>query len=341
MSMTATATASSLLDDRIMNGAEKVAALLLGMGRPLASRLLKHFDAVELKLITRAAAALGAVPMQTLETLVEELASQFSSDLDLLGSVAEVEEMLGGVLPPEQVADIMSDALGSSNSSTWVRLSELPEKDLAAYIVNEHPQTSALILSRLTAAAAARTLALLGPQQRTDLTRRMLSLRPVTEATVRLLETKLRDDLLLNPSRDQGAGAHTRVADILNRLETDQMEQVLVTLEEKRPVDAAVLRSKLFSFFDLVKLSPKARGVLFERVPTDMVVLALKGSEAELREAVLSAIGARSRRLIENELKAEAGSAKEVSTARRSIATMVLEMAGRGEITIAPEADAA
>ncbi len=337
MSMSATFPAS--VDLRVMNGAEKVAALLLGMGKPLASRLLKHFDAVELKLITRAAAALGAIPIDTLETLVEELASQFSNGIDLLGSAAEVEHLLGSVLPPDQVADIMSDALGSSNSSTWVRLSEVPEATLADYVAGEHAQTAALILSRLTPAAAARTLALLPAAQSADLTRRMLTLRHVSEPTIRILETKLRDDLLINAKGDAGGSVHTRMADILNRMETDQMEHVLNTLAETRPDDAAALRAKLFVFADVVKLSAKGRSVLFDKVPTETVVLALQGTEAEFRDTVLSAIGARARRLIENELKNASASAKEVGAARRSIATTVLEMAGRGEIEINPASE--
>ncbi len=112
------------------------------------------------------------------------------------------------------------------------------------------------------------------------------------------------------------------------------MEAVLSSLAEVRPVDAAALRAKLFSFNDIVKLSPKARSVLFDKVPTDVVVLALKGTAADFRDTVLSAIGARARRLIENELSNGAGSAKEVNDARRTIATMVLEMAARGEIEL-------
>ena len=46
-----------------LNGPEKVAALLLAMGKPLASRLLKHFDQDELRQVTRSIADLGVVPM--------------------------------------------------------------------------------------------------------------------------------------------------------------------------------------------------------------------------------------------------------------------------------------
>ncbi len=321
-----------------MTGPEKVAALLLAMGKPLASRLLKHFDPSELKIITRSAAALGPVPIQALEGLVEELAAQFSRGVDLHGTAAEVEHLLGSVLPPDQVAEIMSEVLGNSNSSTWVRLSNIPEKDLATYITKEHPQTAALILSRLTPEAAAKTLAVVPRDLRNAMTRRMLTLRPVSEATIRLLETKLRDDLLHNPLRDSARNTQARIVDILNRMAPAQAEDVLGSLAEVKPIEAALLRAKMFSFNDIGTLSVKARSVLFDRVASESIVMALRGTDPVFRDAVLSALGARARRLVENELTSAAGSAKEVAAARKAITTMVLELIASGEIEVGGEA---
>jgi len=324
---------AALQDHRLLNGPEKVAALLLAMGKPLASRLLKHFDPSELKIITRSAAALGAVPITALEGLVEELAQQFSRGVDLRGTAAEVEHLLGGVLPPEQVAEIMSDVLGNSNSSTWVRLSGLPEKDLAGYVGKEHPQTAALILARLTPEAAARTLVLLPRDLRNTLTRRMLALRPVSEATIKILETKLRDDLLNGAVRDS-ASTQARVADILNRMEPEQAEEMLRTISESKPDDAAALRAKMFSFEDIVNLPVRSKSVLFDKVPSDQIVMALRGTDVGFRDAVLSALGARARRLVESELNAAGGSAKETAAARRAISAIVLQLSAAGEIEI-------
>ena len=324
-------------DHRTLSGPEKVAALLLAMGKPLASRLLKHFDPAELKAITRSAAALGAVPITALEGLVEELAQQFSRGVDLRGTAAEVEHLLGGVLPPDQVAEIMSDVLGSSNSSTWVRLSGLPEADLAAYVGKEHPQTAALILARLTPEAAAKTLALLPRESRHALTRRMLGLRPVSEATIKILENKLRDDLLNAAPRDLGGNAQGRLADILNRMEPEQADDVLSSIAEAKPVDAAALRSKMFSFNDIVDLPAKSKSILFDRVPNEQLTMALRGTDALFRDTVLATLGARARRLIENELGSDGGSPKEIAAARRAISTLVLQLSSLGEIELKAE----
>src|SRR5215469_878299 len=137
---------------RIFNGAEKAATLLLAMGKPLAARLLKRFDHMELRQITRAAAQLGAVSTDALERLVEEFTENFTAGADLLGNASEAEQLLIGALPPEEAADILSDVLGSSNSSLWERLASTPEAAIAAYIEREHPQTAAFILAKLPAA---------------------------------------------------------------------------------------------------------------------------------------------------------------------------------------------
>ena len=63
---------------RPLNGPAKVAALLLAMGKPLASRLLKHFDQDELREITRSVADLGVVPMPVIEDMIEEFAGNFA-----------------------------------------------------------------------------------------------------------------------------------------------------------------------------------------------------------------------------------------------------------------------
>ena len=74
-----------------LSGPEKVAALLLAMGKPLASRLLKHFDQEELRHVTRSIADLGVVPMPQLEDMIEDFAGQFAHGTGLMISANDAE----------------------------------------------------------------------------------------------------------------------------------------------------------------------------------------------------------------------------------------------------------
>ena len=323
-----------------LKGSEKAAALLLAMGKPMASKLLKHFDAAELREISRSAADLGAVSPLALDEAVEEFATQFSTGADLQGTVGEVEQLLTGVVPPEQLAEIMADILGNSNQSMWERLSGIPEATLAGYLSNEHPQLSALVLTKVSPSCAAKVIGLLGRDCRNSLMRRMMYLRAVPEQTTRILEKMLHDELLVNVGRSAKVDTNVRVAEIINKMERDQMEDVLGSLAEVRPKEAEALRGMLFSFEDIVKLDSKARMVLFDKVPTERVVLALKGTDGEFRDIILSSLASRARRMVESELADSAATPlREVNKARRLIADLVLEMVQRGEIELNSGAD--
>ena len=57
---------------RPLFGAERVAALLLALDKPIAGRLLKRLDSLELRQVTRAASELGSVNPATVERLISE-----------------------------------------------------------------------------------------------------------------------------------------------------------------------------------------------------------------------------------------------------------------------------
>ena len=324
--------------NRLLNSAEKVAALLLVMGKPLASRLLGHFDPTELKLITRSAAELGSVPIHVLEDLVEEFAGEFSNGMELRGTVDGAQDLLTGALPPEQVADIMSDVRGSSNSGLWEKIEAVPAPALGEYLSRQHPQVLALVLSKLPPGAGAAIMEMLAREVRNEATRRLLALGPVADAALRVIEVQIHQALIVQPPVPAGAAA-AKIANIINKMAPEHVDDMLRSLQAERPEDAEALRAKLFSFDDLATLPPRSRQALFEKVPSDRIVVALSSSDGEFRANVLSSLTARARRLVENELTG-AGElpAKEVAAARRAIVDTLLAMAERGEVELRDEA---
>jgi flagellar motor switch protein FliG len=84
-----------------------------------------------------------------------------------------------------------------------------------------------------------------------------------------------------------------------------------------------------------VQLDQKSRVALFDGLSTELVTLALRDADPDLVEAALSAIGARSRRMIEAELSSEAAAnADEVAKARKRIASTAIGLAATGIIEL-------
>jgi flagellar motor switch protein FliG len=323
-----------------IHGPDRVAAILLTMGKSLSARLMKHFDPDEIRRITRSAADLRPVPAQALSVLIEEFATQFAVGASLVSSPGEVERMLDGVLPKEQIEEILGDLAGNPDRSIWERMSGISEQSLATHLEGEHPQTAALILSRVKPATAAKVMAHMAPQRRNGVIRRMLSIKPPVDEAIRMLERILHQEFTANAARSAMGEGQEHLAEIINRLDRAEIEQVLQSLSATSPKAAASLKSRLFTFDDLAKVSTRARAALFDKVPTEKVVLALKGAAAELREMVLSALSSRVRKMIEQELNNGQGvPSRDVNEARRAITDLALEMASRGEIEIRGDAE--
>ena len=196
---------------KVLKGPERVATLLFAMGKPAASKILRHFSEEEIRLVTKSAAQLGPVSPSQIEQLVEEFASNFSDGADLIGGAAHIEKLLTGILSPEQISNIMSEVVGNANRSIWERISTVSESAIASYLMKEHPQTAALILSRVKPSCAAKIMTQLPQPLRNNLMRRMLSMKPIVDGyfVVTLEETKNAMRLLAEKARviAEGAGA--------------------------------------------------------------------------------------------------------------------------------------
>ncbi|HEY1943951.1 MAG TPA: FliG C-terminal domain-containing protein [Roseiarcus sp.] len=329
-------TDDSLEGEREFGGAQKAAAILLAMGKPPAALLLKHLEPHELRDVTRAAAQLGTVSIAELEALVEEFTSDFSAGAKLLGDVGQAREMLTGAMPPEQVANIMDDVFGPGGN-VWVDLGAISEAVLSDYLVGEHSLTTTYILSKLDPGLAAQIIARLPRDTRNDVLCAMISRPKVSEETQRVIEEAVRADIAMLAARASGLDNHTRIAEIINNLEPLEAREVVKSLVATRPKEARIVMKMLFSFDDLPRLSQRARSTVFDKVATEVVVLALRGTDAQFRDSVLSAMASRSRRLVEGELSTGSNAPpREVTKARKQIVDLVLKMAQRNEIEIAP-----
>lgn len=324
-----------------LTGPKKVAALLLSMDKHVASRILKHFDEDDIKLIAQTATDLGAVTKETLDALIEEFAQHLRSGGDLIATAHEVEQLLDGVVPPEQIAEIMQQVRSKSLQSIWIKLSEVPELSTAQYLTKEHPQVSALVLSRTSPHYAAAALKMLPGPLRNEIMRRMLSMKVVLERPIQLLEGAVKEELLYKSAKNAGPTIHARLADIINKMERKQMDEILSDLDSHRPKEAELVRSLLFTFDDLMKLSQTALVTLFDGVPTDRTITALYGAEPRMIELILEATPGRARRMIEQEVATgKKPSAKEIQKARRAIADTAMEMIEKGIIELGnPEED--
>lgn len=318
-----------------LTGLEKATILLLAMGKPLADRIVKKFDSEDLKRVASSASNLGTIERPLLDRIVDDLVEQLEVGTDLVASSSQAEELISGVVSEEDAAQIMEAVNGSSSKTVWPRLSRTPESSVSKFLMQEHPQTVAYVLSKVAPDLAASIVGQMPADLRNSVMRRMLALKPLTEEAAGLLEEILAENLLSGVTSDGDSNLQSKLAAVLNKLEKPQMDEALRSIEAANPKEAKVVRGLLFVFDDIVKLAPDARAKLFDEVPTEVTVMALKEAEPEVIEAALSGVSSRGRRMIEQELSGGApASKKDIQKAQRWIADLVLDMADRGLIEL-------
>ncbi len=327
---------SAISGERTLTGPEKAAALLLMMGRPPAARLLKQFDQPDLQAVARAAAGLGDISAATLDRLVEEFAADFSAGADLLSDAGQVKDLLGDSLPPEQIADILGVQSGETNEvDVWQALARAPESAIIALLSAERSTTATYILSKLDSATATKIIAALPRDRRNAALCGLVAPLNVTARTAQVIEEAVGSALKQTPQAAADVEGRSRLAGIINGLDPEEAEDAMRALAEVRPKDAVIVKAMLFSFTDLPRLSERARALLFDRASIDIVVMALRGTDTDFRNTVLSSMPSRGRRLVEGELSSGAeASPRDIVKARKAIAEIVLGMASRNEIEL-------
>ena len=335
---------AAISGERTLTGPEKAAALLLMMGQPPAARLLKQFDQPDLQAVARAVAGLGAISATTLDRLVDEFATDFSAGADLLGDAGQVKNLLADSLPPDQIADILGLESGETRQlDIWQALAQAPEAAILALLMAERATTATYILSKLDSAVATKVIAALPRDRRNAALCGLVAPLTVTPLAAQVIEEAVGNALKQAPKAAADVEGRSRLAGIINGLDQEEAADAMRALEQAHPKDAAIVKTMLFSFKDLPQLSERARALLFDRASIDIVVMALRGTDADFRDTVLSSMPSRGRRLVEGELNSGAfAPPQDVAKARKAIVEIVLGMASRNEIELGgPPAEAA
>jgi flagellar motor switch protein FliG len=149
---------------------------------------------------------------------------------------------------------------------------------------------------------------------------------------MRIVENQIRARLLDGMSGKDTSTGQARLASVLNEMDKAQLDEVIQDLEAAGTPDLAGVKARVFSFDDMHLLTQKARVLVFDGLSSDVVTLALRGAPEELTEAVLSSIGARTRRMIESELSmgSEGIPLADIMQARKTIASATVRLSREG-----------
>lgn len=333
---------SSVIDN--LTGQQKVAALLVAMGKPAAAKVLKHFSPEDLRRLSGQAHTLPNITPDDFDILVRQFEDAFAEGASFSQAGERFDTLVQETLPEDEAAKVLDPNATPALplESLWDIMGKMSAEELQNYLSQEHPQVLAYIISRLPSDLAAKLLLAQTMAIRGDVIRRTLHLRAVLPVVDEILDQALRP--LFSQKGDAAEQSHYgEVATILNQLDKSDVDEMLASLDGLDPDDLEKIKSKLFVFDDIPRLTARARLLLFDDIPTDVIITALRGADKNIVDVILSSLSQRSRRMVEAELKSpnDVLTQVDITNARRTIAQDAIKLANEGKITLTSDADAA
>lgn len=323
-------------DYRTLNGAEKAAILMLSLGEDHTASIFEHMDDDEILEISQTMAHLGKISPTVIERLFVDFADQMSSTNALVGTQDSTERLLKkSGISGGKIDQIMEEIRGPAGRTMWEKLGNVSEDVLAAFLQKEYPQTVAVILSKLTTDNAARVLPLLPEQFALDVIHRMLQMEAVQKEVLDEIEKTLRTEFMTNLARQQRRDSHEIMADIFNYLDRSAESKFMEALEGSTPDSAEKIRSLMFTFEDLTKVSSAGVQSIVRTVDKDKLPIALKGATDTLKELFFTNMSERASKIMKEDMSALGPMRlKDVEEAQQYIVNVAKDLEARGEITI-------
>jgi flagellar motor switch protein FliG len=320
---------------RSLNGVQRAAILMLALGEDQCTRLFGMMHEDELKDISAAMAQLGSVRADVVERLCVDFAENIGSAGNLVGSFESTERLLQKALPRDRAAQIMEEIRGPAGRTMWDKLGNVNESVLANYLKNEYPQTVAVVLSKVRSDHAARVLSLLPDSFAMEVVMRMLRMESVQKDVLDGVERTLRAEFMSNLARSTRRDAHELMADIFNNLDRQSESRFLAALEERNREAAERIKSLMFTFDDLARLTPQSVQMLLRSIEKDKLPIALKGASEKLRELFLSSMSDRAGKMLREDMEALGPvRVRDVDEAQAAIVQLAKELQAQGTIEI-------
>ncbi|MFP6082886.1 flagellar motor switch protein FliG [Helicobacter pylori] len=328
------------LDELSMS--EKIAILLIQVGEDITGEILRHLDIDSITEISKQIVQLNGTDKQIGAAVLEEFFAIFQSNQYInTGGLEYARELLTRTLGSEEARKVMDKLTKSlQTQKNFAYLGKIKPQQLADFIINEHPQTIALILAHMEAPNAAETLSYFPDEMKAEISIRMANLGEISPQVVKRVSTVLENKLESLTSYKIEVGGLRAVAEIFNRLGQKSAKTTLARIESVDNKLAGAIKEMMFTFEDIVKLDNFAIREILKVADKKDLSLALKTSTKDLTDKFLNNMSSRAAEQFVEEMQyLGAVKIKDVDVAQRKIIEIVQSLQEKGVIQTGEEED--
>jgi flagellar motor switch protein FliG len=318
-----------------MSDLHNAAVLLMSLPEDSAGQIMAKLDAKLVEKVSIEIARTRTVSADEQEQAIKEFAEANPSMGGLGGGLELAKSLLQKALGNNAAAAI-TNIRQSIEAVPFGFLRNVDSQNLLTYIIDEHPQTIALIMSHLPASFSAEILAGLPEARRVSVVRRIATMGRTNPDIIREVEKGLerRMSSVMSQSFEHAGGVEA-VAEMLNVSDRATERSLLEGLGSEDAELVEEIRRLMFVFEDISRFADKDIQTVLKNVETSQWAMALKGASEALKEKILKNMSERAAETLREEME-YLGPAKRsvVEAKQQEIVDVIRKLEDGGEIDL-------
>ncbi|HEY6448457.1 MAG TPA: flagellar motor switch protein FliG [Acidobacteriaceae bacterium] len=335
----AAAAAHNLPSAHSLNGVQKAAVFLVAVGDEVARKILQNLAEPDVQRVTEEIADLRNIPPDVSLEVVEEFHELVETQHYMVhGGLDYAAKLLVDTFGKQRAEDLLAlvRRAQEASQSDLSMLQRVDPLQLGKFLESEHPQTIAVVLAHLDARRGAIVIESLSEERRVDAIRRLAAMRQfspeMAQRVAMILHRRLEN--MGDTGRRSYAGFKA-VADLLNRMESEQTKKILDEIESADVAMALSIRNLMFTFEDLVTIPPASMREIVAAADKRQLALALRGAHEDLRAHVFSAMSSRAADMLKEDMEVMGPvRGREVAGAQHEVLALARNLEAEGKVIL-------
>ncbi len=287
----------------LLSGQDKSAILLSSLGVETTQLIFQYMRDNDVKRMINAMSTVNRAPIWMIKKVLEEFYTQLNEENDLLFSENRGRDFIINALGEERAKQLLGQIVDVGTANTLESLELVDTRTLANFLINEHPQTIALIVAHLNPERKVDVLRRLPEALQAEVVLRVANLDYVSPELIAQLDDVLKTELSTLGSIDTNQlGGVEPIADMLNLMDKNSEKNIMSRVEEKDPELSEEIRKLMFVFEDLVYVDDRGIQAILKEVDNAKLVIALKTANDEIRAKLFKNMSNRAATLLMEDL---------------------------------------
>ena len=321
-----------------LTGTQKCAILMMLLGEEEAAEIMKNLNPKEVQTLGTAMYSVQGLPQETVNMVLDEFLSIIKAQTSLgIAGDSYIKNVLTKALGEDKAESVLGRITPRDSVQAIEILEWLDARSITDLIIEEHPQIIALVISYLEPGVAADVLNLLPEKNQSDIVKRIATLQTIQPEAVNELNRVMQKVFSSNASlRASKVGGVQAAAKIMNFCKQDMEGRIMKDILKEDKVLMQGIQDNMFVFETLLLSDDKSLQTLLRAVEDDLIILALKGADEELRSKLFGCMSQRAAANIQDEMEA-LGPVRltEVQEAQKQIIATARRMSDEGSIVLA------